>query len=328
MTANIKILPSGHEYTSEKGESILEAGLRHGKALDYSCNNGSCGECKARLVSGQIEKSHHFDYQFSREEKRNGTVLLCCMSATEDVVLEAHESDEAQDIPHQKINAKISKIDRVTDDWVVLEVKTPRTQSLRFLAGQQVTLNFDGLPLRNKSIASCPCNGRQLHFHIHRSGGVFSDYVFNDLKRSAAITIEGPEGEFVMNDDTTAPLLFLAFDAGFAPMKSLIEHAFALELEQPLKLFWLSSEPLPYLHKECRAWADAMDNFTFEVIATPSMGDILPNMEKVVKGIKNFTDHEIYMTLPHTLIEKASKCCAGAGLAPGQLKVDRLERHL
>ncbi|MDH3901300.1 MAG: 2Fe-2S iron-sulfur cluster-binding protein, partial [Gammaproteobacteria bacterium] len=56
MAAQIRILPSGHEFLIEGSDSILEAGLRSGLALAYGCNNGNCGKCKAKLVSGQIKK--------------------------------------------------------------------------------------------------------------------------------------------------------------------------------------------------------------------------------------------------------------------------------
>jgi len=52
MAAQVRILPSGHEFFIEGSDSILEAGLRGGLALDYGCSNGNCGKCKAKVVSG------------------------------------------------------------------------------------------------------------------------------------------------------------------------------------------------------------------------------------------------------------------------------------
>ncbi|MDX2458177.1 MAG: 2Fe-2S iron-sulfur cluster-binding protein, partial [Gammaproteobacteria bacterium] len=69
MAAQVRILPSGHEFFIEGSDSILEAGLRSGLALDYGCSNGNCGKCKAKVVSGQVKKICPHDYVLSETEK-------------------------------------------------------------------------------------------------------------------------------------------------------------------------------------------------------------------------------------------------------------------
>jgi ring-1,2-phenylacetyl-CoA epoxidase subunit PaaE len=56
-------------------ESVLEAGLRNGVDLPYSCKSGICSSCRAQLVGGEVEMDVHFaleDY-----EVRSGVVLMC-----------------------------------------------------------------------------------------------------------------------------------------------------------------------------------------------------------------------------------------------------------
>ena len=74
MAAQIRILPSGHEFFIEGSDSILDAGLRSGLALDYGCSNGNCGLCKAKVVSGQVKKILPHDYVLTEAEK--GLVLF------------------------------------------------------------------------------------------------------------------------------------------------------------------------------------------------------------------------------------------------------------
>ncbi len=62
MATQVRILPSGHEFFIHGTESILEAGLSAGLALDYGCSNGNCGLCKCKLVSGQVNKIKSHDY--------------------------------------------------------------------------------------------------------------------------------------------------------------------------------------------------------------------------------------------------------------------------
>ena len=73
MTAQVQIRPSGHEFFVEGGDALLEAALRAGLALDYGCSIGSCGKCKARVVSGQVQKNPPLGLRADcRGEERGG----------------------------------------------------------------------------------------------------------------------------------------------------------------------------------------------------------------------------------------------------------------
>ena len=139
----ITLLPSEKEFEAEPRESILDAALRAGINMAYSCNNGSCGECKAKLIAGEVDEISHYDYVLSDAEKIQNTILLCSCAAKTDCAIEAGEAKTASDIPHQKIRAKASKIERPHEDFVVLQLRTPRTNTLRFLAGQYVNLSIN-----------------------------------------------------------------------------------------------------------------------------------------------------------------------------------------
>ena len=44
-----------HHFDAAPAETILYAGLSHGITLPYECGSGTCGTCKARLLSGEIK---------------------------------------------------------------------------------------------------------------------------------------------------------------------------------------------------------------------------------------------------------------------------------
>jgi ring-1,2-phenylacetyl-CoA epoxidase subunit PaaE len=67
-----------HRFTLRKdAEPILEAALRQGIALPYSCKGGICSTCRAKLVEGEVDMDTCFALE--EYEVRQGYVL-CCQS--------------------------------------------------------------------------------------------------------------------------------------------------------------------------------------------------------------------------------------------------------
>lgn len=266
MQYKITLQPSGHEFVAYDNESILEAGLRAGYNLRYQCDNSSCGGCKSRLIGGRVGPIHFSDYTIPEAEKAQGDFLLCASQAMSNLVIEAVETDRVSDIPDQEIVARVKRIDRLQQGIIILQLRTPRTKTLRFLAGQSARLGVGKDCSKLLQIASCPCNGMLLEFHLHYvEGESFSEYIFNQLSMNDEVLVKGPSGDFTLDETSDRPLLFIAYDTGFAGVKSLIEHAIALEIPQDMYLYRIAcNQSEDYMHNICRAWDDAIDNFHYQ----------------------------------------------------------------
>jgi CDP-4-dehydro-6-deoxyglucose reductase len=265
MSAHVVVHPSGHDFFVDGADTILDAALRAGLSINYGCSSGNCGLCKARIVSGQIQRVRHQDYVLSEAEKLQGYSLLCSNTAVSDLIIEALEAANPEDIPRQQIVARVKAINRLSDDVVMLQLQTPRNSRLRFLAGQSVTLSMHGAEAIQLPVASCPCDDRNLQFHIeHDPNHSFVQKVFSGLGSGDSVTIWGPWGDFVLRPESARPILFVACDTGFAPIKSLIEHAMALDAAGTIHLYWLATRPGGhYLANLCRSWAGALENFGY-----------------------------------------------------------------
>jgi len=328
MAAQVLVMPSHREFFVEGSDNLLDAALRSGLALNYGCSNGNCGLCKARVISGQVKKVRNHDYVLSEAEKSNGTMLMCCHTAATDCVIEAEEAGSASEIPLQQVATRVKSVDRLAPDLVRLHVQTPRTRRLRFLAGQYATLQAGSTPAVDYPIASCPCDDRNLQFHIQRRPGIaFADHVLDELKSGDTVQLLGPRGEFVLNEDSPRSLVFVAWDTGFAPIKSLIEHAMALDVAESIHLYWLSgSGHGHYLANQCRSWSDALDNFHFTAVSLPESaasdtGRMQREVEQVVRDHPALRDYDFYVAGCGALLEAAHDVLMRHGLPEDQLNL-------
>ena len=55
MSYRITIKPSNNTFEAQPDDTVLEAALREGFVLAYSCRNGACGTCKGKIISGTVD---------------------------------------------------------------------------------------------------------------------------------------------------------------------------------------------------------------------------------------------------------------------------------
>ena len=72
----VVLAKSGAEVPVRKGETILEALLNAHVDVQYSCEQGVCGACEVKFLSGKPE---HRDMVRSPEEHDEiSTLMICC----------------------------------------------------------------------------------------------------------------------------------------------------------------------------------------------------------------------------------------------------------
>ena len=331
MSYTVRIEPSGHSFTVLPEETLLEAALRSGINISYNCSNGSCGDCKAQLLTGDIEPIPA-DYRFTNQEKNNGYVLLCSSRATSDLVIAAQEAHSSKDIPLQRIAAKAVKIEARGEDIRILHLRTPRTQTLRFLAGQHVSLQLPGQDSIDAPVASCPCNGMQLQFHLRRQNGIpFIESVFSELRSGDTVEIEGPFGDITLDDDSRRPLLMLAVAEEFAPIKSLIEHAINLDFREQVRLFWLADGATGhYLENYCRSWEEVLDDYRFIPLtitgAVPDTKEVEQLLDAIGYELPELAGADIYVAGPPRFQQEMRTQLRGRGADEGRMFLPRRRR--
>ena len=302
MPHTVTLRPSGKQFTVEQQETILEAGLRHGLNLPYSCSNGTCGDCRGRVMKGQVEAVRYHDYYLGKIEREQGWFLACSCRPLSDLEISVDLTDAPAGIPHQRLATKISKTQKLSDEIMQLELRTPRSRTFRFLAGQKVQLTFENCVSLMLPIASCPCDGMHLRFHLRTDELAQAECWAGSMKHGQRVTLHGPCGDFVMNEQTSHPLVFIAWDTGFAQIQSLIDHAISTDPDRAMRLYWLSpSEHGHYLSNYCRAWEDALDDFSYRPVALASVDQLEAVIEQILAS-QTLKDFDLYLTLPRDRI--------------------------
>jgi CDP-4-dehydro-6-deoxyglucose reductase len=180
-------------------------------------------------------------------------------------------------------------------------------------------------------VASGPCDERNLQFHIRRrEGDAFAERVWSGLKTADTVRIEGPRGEFVLDEKSNRPLIFIAGGTGFAPIKSLVEHAMAIDAAEMLHLYRIASGNVGhYLDNLCRSWSDALDNFRYTPLTTdaalPDEAAVQGALQLLLENHPQLDDHDVYVAGPAPLANAAEFLLLERGLPRARLFVDTLE---
>jgi CDP-4-dehydro-6-deoxyglucose reductase, E3 len=319
---NITLIPGDHRFHVDGEETVLEAALRAGISVGYGCRNGNCGDCQARVVSGEVRKVRRHDYVFSESEKLAGYALMCSVTPVSDLVVEMAVAERPDQIPLQQITTSVRGIERPNDHVMIVRLQTPRTRRLRFLAGQQVRLGMDDGALTSvQPLANCPCDDRNLVLHLPGDpDDPFIARCFRHLRIGESVELEGPLGDFVLPDETPRPLLFLAANTGFGPVRSIVEHVLAQENPEALDLVWVADPAIGhYQHNVCRAWQDAMDNFHYRAVDWPAdaTADSLETLlRNSLEGIGEPDRRHCFIAGPVAFVEAAARASAALGIDP------------
>lgn len=239
MAFKITLQPSGHSFEARTDESVLKAAEHAGFKLPYGCGSGACGACKGKVLEGQVDHGAAQDHALSADERAAGMALFCCATPQSDLVLEVREVKGTEGIEVKKLPCRVQKLEKLAPDVMLLQLKLPASQPLKFLAGQYIEFIRPDNSRRAFSIASAPEVTETIELHIRLvPDGEFTGHVFEGMKEKDILRLEGPLGTFFLREDSDKPIILLAGGTGFAPIKSLVEHALHKGIRRPMHLYW------------------------------------------------------------------------------------------
>jgi CDP-4-dehydro-6-deoxyglucose reductase len=306
----VKVQPSGHEFDVEEGESVLTAALRQHLVLPYGCRNGACASCKGRIVEGRVDYGVHQKKALTDEEKSQGKALFCQAKPLTDLVIEARTIGAARDIPIRMLPCRVQKMERLADDVMALYLRLPANERLQFLAGQYVEFLLKDGARRSFSMGNAPHDDELIQLHVrHVAGGQFTDHVFGKMKERDILRLEGPLGTFFLREDSAKPIVCVASGTGFAPIKSIIEHALHKRVARPMVLYWGGRRPKDlYMDALARQWP---------IEYVPVVSDALPEdnwtgragfvHRAVMQDFPDLSGHQVYACGVPVMVDAARR---------------------
>lgn len=333
MTFNVLVKPSDHSFNTLPDETLLQAALREGYGFPYGCRNGSCGSCKGRLVAGQIDYGVYESKALSDAERAMGYALMCTARPLSDVTVQVCEISTASGIVVKTLPCRVTKLEQLSHDVVRVFLKLPASERLQFFAGQYIDFLLRDGRRRSFSIANAPHDDAFIELHIRQiEGGRFTGDMANTLKEKAILRIQGPLGNFYLRETSTRPIILMAGGTGFGPIKGIIEHALAEQLQRPMHLYWGARARRDlYLNELPQGWAAKHENFTYTPVLSQSPPEdnwqgrqgYVPHA--ILQDFPALDDYEVYASGPPPMVQLGHSLFTAQGLPPENFFADPFE---
>ncbi|MDI1259429.1 2Fe-2S iron-sulfur cluster-binding protein [Aquabacterium sp.] len=232
---------AGKTFNVAPAESILDAALKQGVQLAYSCRTGRCSSCKCKVGSGTTSAMSP-ELGLSEDEKVHGWVLACVRTAETDLSIEADDLSGQTIPPPRTLPCRIHTLDKLAPDVLKATLRLPPSSPWAFLPGQYIDIIGQGGVRRSYSVANASRADQMLELHIRAvENGVMSRYWFEQAKPNDLLRLNGPLGTFFLRDVSQLDLVFLATGTGIAPVKAMLEGLEKMTQEQrprAITVFW------------------------------------------------------------------------------------------
>ena len=261
----------------------------------------------------------------TKEERAAGKTLLCCAEPLTDVEIEYLPEAGAKALPVRQYVARVTRLEPLAENVMRLCLQIEGGAPLEFFAGQYINIVLADGGKRSFSFATAPeeRTAGEIELHVRRVvGGRFTTLVFTALKAGDPLRFEGPLGAFTLREGSDKPVIFVAGSTGFAPVKSMLEHAFHTGLKRHLLLYWgvRSREDL-YMDELAAQWAREHDNFTFvPVLSEPRPEDHWTGRtglvhEAILADFPDLSAHQIYACGSVEMVEAAYPAFVKRGIS-------------
>ncbi|UYN96871.1 MAG: 2Fe-2S iron-sulfur cluster binding domain-containing protein [Enhydrobacter sp.] len=326
MTFKVRIVQPGRTIEVSPRAFLLHAALAAGIDYPFGCQSGNCGACKSRLLEGEVAMAGYSDFALGDDERARGLFLACRAVARADSRIAWLEEDDVVTHPRRTLQCRVTALDDATHDIKRVRLAIESDGPLAFSAGQFASVTFGDCPPRDYSMANVP-GDPMLEFHVRRtaSGGA-SAHVAERLAVGHSVRVEGPFGTSHLRESHRGPIVAVAGGSGLAPIKSIVEHALALGLPQPIHLYFGVRERRDlYLHDHFAGLAERHANLRFvPVLSEGADTDLRRGLvhEAAAADLADLDGCMAYLAGPPAMVEAATLLFERRGMRRDDIHAD------
>ena len=160
---------------------------------------------------------------------------------------------------------KISSIEKL--NAFLYRVFLQPSQAVSYKAGQYVSIVMGENDKRHFSIANAPL-AEQIELHIGATPeNSYAMQVIDKMHSEGCVEVEIGNGDAYLREESERPIILMAGGTGFSYVKSLLEQIVALNLTNPVYLYWGVKEYAHfYFENEAVEWAEKHQNIHFHPV--------------------------------------------------------------
>lgn len=228
MQIQVNARNRAYSFDGSCDDKILNLGLSEAIDLPYECGSGTCGTCKARLISGEIADRWPEAPGHKYLKRDKGEFLMCQCTAETDIVVEVesfvHTMEAGACVP-VSIRGHVASASMLTADVMFLRIDLER--AVDFDAGQFMLVQFPAVPgFRGWSMVNYQRRAGSLEFVIkNKPGGALSEWLFANNCEGVEVELFGPLGTATFYSRLGKNLLCIAGGSGIAGIMSILARA-------------------------------------------------------------------------------------------------------
>jgi CDP-4-dehydro-6-deoxyglucose reductase len=331
MPYTLSIPANDKRFSLSDNEPLLDAAMRNGVLVPYSCRGGSCGACEAILISGEVAyPNDKLPPALSEESANKGLVLMCQARARSNLSLAVKERPAAA-IPARPYPARIAKMRRAADDVMIVHLQLPPNQRMEFVAGQYLDVLLPNCKRRSFSMANSPDSEGLIELHIRQvAGGLFTEPLFTTTKEKSVLRLEAPYGTFCFDYESANTPVFVAGGTGLAPIQSIVDSLINADFDRPIHIFWgVRSDRDIYASETLERWSTTSGITLNTVLSEPSSdwsGDSGWVTDQAARLLETSPESfDVYMAGPPPMVEAGRNTFTDLGLDSSRIRCDSFD---
>jgi len=329
--ALIRTADGDSSFKCGSDDTILRAALRAGIGMPYSCNVGSCGNCRFELIEGEVSHRREDSPAYTDRDRKRGRWLGCQATPHGDCIVKFRQDPAAvPQFPPRKRDGLL--LDRRMLNHDIAEFAVRIDGDPAFLPGQYALLSVPGV--RGERVYSmCNLPGEDVwRFQIKRvPGGAATTKLFGEMMGPGdRLSVDGPYGMAHLREDISRDIVLLAGGSGLSPMVSIARGALASAAhpDRQIHFFFGGRSPRDLMAADfLTEIADPRFHFT-GAISDPTLAEGWSGPQGFVHQVAEETlgDHlplcEIYFAGPPAMASAIQQSMQARGVPAGQVHFD------